>query len=142
MLQIYLSLLFFPKMNYKINWDTLGIATSIACAIHCALLPVLMTSLSIFGINIVHNLWFEWSMIGLAFVIGSYSLYHGYVKHHKSYKPILIFTSGFLFLVLKQFLPDYEFWLLAVAVLLIISAHYYNYRLCQQRKCAVPHHEL
>ena len=32
-------------MRLKINWDALGIATSLACAIHCAVLPLLLTSL-------------------------------------------------------------------------------------------------
>ena len=47
-------------MNIKLNWDALGIVTSIACAIHCALLPVLMSTLPVFGINIIDNVFFEW----------------------------------------------------------------------------------
>ncbi len=128
-------------MNIKLNWDAMGIATSVACAIHCALLPVLMSTLPVFGINIIHNAFFEWGMIVLAFVVGSYSLFHGYVKHHRSFLPVLIFTTGFIFLVLKQFSTFYEYWFLAIAVLLIISAHYYNYRLCHKSKCASPHHK-
>ena len=90
-------------MNMKLNWDALGIATSVLCAIHCALLPVIMSSLPVFGINIIHNLFFEWSMIVLAFAVGSFSLFHGYIKHHRSLTPVLIFSFGFIFLVLKQF---------------------------------------
>jgi hypothetical protein len=128
-------------MNIKINWDALGIATSVACAIHCALLPVLISSLPILGVNIIHNLVFEWSMIGLAFVVGSYSLFHGYIKHHKSAVPVLIFSVGFVFLVLKQLAPRFELLFLSIAVILIISAHFYNYRLCHQSKCSSPHHQ-
>ncbi|MEP7255768.1 MAG: MerC domain-containing protein [Ferruginibacter sp.] len=128
-------------MNIKLNWDAMGIATSVACAIHCALLPVLLTALPIFGVNIIHNLFFEWGMIILAFLVGSYSLFHGFIKHHRSYLPILIFSIGFIFLVLKQFVLPYEYLLLAIAVTLIITAHYYNYRLCHQSKCASPHHK-
>jgi MerC mercury resistance protein len=127
-------------MKLKINWDALGIATSIACAIHCAFLPLLVSSLPVFGINIVHNTFFEWGMIVLAFVVGSYSLFHGYIKHHKALLPVYIFSVGFLFLLLKQFFHQYEYLLLTVAVLLIITAHYYNYRLCHQSKCTSPHH--
>ena len=125
----------------KLNWDMMGIATSIACAIHCALLPVIMTSLPVFGINIIHNLFFEWGMIGLAFVVGIYSLYHGYIKHHHSFTPFLVFSGGFLFLILKQVFHSYEFAFLIPAVLMIVSAHYYNYRLCHLSKCASPHHQ-
>ena len=128
-------------MNIKINWDAMGIGTSIACAIHCAVLPLIITSLPVLGINIIHNLFFEWGMIGLAFVVGSYSLFHGYIKHHRSLTPVVIFSVGFIFLVLKQFFPLYEYLFLSLAVALIIAAHYYNYRLCHQSKCSSPHHQ-
>ncbi|MBK7432867.1 MAG: MerC domain-containing protein [Chitinophagaceae bacterium] len=127
-------------MKVKLNWDAMGIATSIACAIHCALLPILMSSLPVFGINIIHNDFFEWGMIGLAFSVGVYSLYHGFIKHHRSLVPVLIFSAGFVFLVLKQFYRSNETLFLIIAVTLIISAHFYNYRLCHKSKCASPHH--
>lgn len=128
-------------MNIKLNWDALGIATSVICAIHCALLPVVLSSLPVFGINIIHNLYFEWGMIALAFVVGSYSLFHGYIKHHRSIKPVLIFSLGFIFLILKQFFTQYEIPFLIMAVVLIISAHFYNFGLCQRSKCSSPHHK-
>jgi hypothetical protein len=128
-------------MNIKLNWDALGIGTSVACAIHCAVLPVLMTTLPIFGINIIHNLFFEWGMIALAFVVGSYSLFHGYVKHHRSPAPVLIFSFGFIFLILKQFFTLYEIPFLIIAVAFIIGAHFYNYRLCHRSRCSSPHHK-
>ncbi len=128
-------------MNIKLNWDTLGIGTSVLCAIHCALLPILMSTLPVFGVNIIHNVIFEWGMIVLAFAVGSYSLFHGYIKHHRSLVPVLIFSIGFIFLVLKQFFTAYEIPLLLVAVAFIISAHFYNYRLCHRSKCSSPHHK-
>lgn len=128
-------------MNVKLNWDAMGIATSIACAIHCALLPVLLSTLPVFGINIIHNVFFEWGMIAIAFMVGIYSLYHGFIKHHRNYLPFYIFMVGFLFLVLKQFFHQFEFLFLGIAVLLIITAHYYNFRLCHKSKCASPHHK-
>ncbi|MEO6253668.1 MAG: MerC domain-containing protein [Ferruginibacter sp.] len=136
-------LIFVPNlnMNIKTNWDALGIATSVLCAIHCALLPVLMSTLPVFGINIIHNSFFEWGMITLAFVVGSYSLFHGYIKHHRSLVPVLIFSFGFIFLVLKQFFVQFEILFLLIAVTLIISAHFYNYRLCHRSKCSSPHHK-
>ena len=127
-------------MNFKLNWDALGIATSIACAIHCALLPLMLTTLPIFGINIIHNLFFEWVMIILAFAVGAYSLFHGYIKHHRSFTAIIIFCIGFIFLVLKQFVVGFEIALLIFAVIFIISAHFHNYKLCHRSKCSSPHH--
>ena len=127
-------------MNIKVNWDAFGIATSVACAIHCAILPIVISSLPILGINIIHNPLFEWGMIGLAFVVGSYSLFHGYIKHHRSFTAVLIFMLGFSFLILKQFFSQLEHLFLALAVLFIITAHFYNYRLCRKVKCVSPDH--
>ncbi|MBN8687392.1 MAG: MerC domain-containing protein [Chitinophagales bacterium] len=118
-------------MKGKINWDALGIGASLACAIHCALLPLFFTSLPLFGFNIIHHLGFEIGMIGLSLAIGLYSLWHGFRKHHHSLLPIGLFVAGFIFLVLKQFFLEYHNWLLVPAVLLIVTAHINNYRSCQ-----------
>ncbi|MDP4262704.1 MAG: MerC domain-containing protein [Bacteroidota bacterium] len=118
-------------MKIRINWDTLGITASLACAIHCALLPLFLTSLPLFGINIIHNLFFETGMVTLAFCIGSYSFYHGYHKHHHNPTPFMLFGAGMCLLVMKLFFIQYETWLLVPAVTLIISAHILNFRFCR-----------
>ena len=118
-------------MNKKVNWDALGITASVACAIHCALLPLFFTSLPIFGINIIQNILFEVVMVFVAFIIGTYSLYHGFRKHHHSFLPLMVFAVGFVFLILKLFLVQYENWLLVPGVAGIIFAHIINYKSCQ-----------
>ncbi|MBI1343487.1 MAG: MerC family mercury resistance protein [Terrimonas sp.] len=118
-------------MKLKLNWDALGITATLACAIHCALLPLLLSSLPLFGINIIDNIFFETGMIVLAFLIGGYSLLHGYLKHHHRFFPVLLFTAGIVFLVLKQYYHSLQYWFLAPAVILIVSAHYYNWRSCR-----------
>jgi MerC mercury resistance protein len=50
-------------MFKKWNWDAIGIGASLACAIHCALLPLFFSSLPLMGINILHNTQFELGMI-------------------------------------------------------------------------------
>jgi hypothetical protein len=115
-------------MKLKINSDALGIGASIACAVHCAILPLFLSSLSIFGVNIVHNFWFESGMILLAFIVGMLSLRHGFVRHHQSPIPFLLFAAGMLFLFAKQYWHIYELVLLPFAVILIISAHIFNFR--------------
>jgi hypothetical protein len=128
-------------MAVKVNWDFVGVTTSVACAIHCAVLPVIVSTLPIFGINIIHNLLFEWGMIALAFVVGCYSLLHGFIRHHKSYLPLCIFFTGFIFLILKQIVINEQYLFLTLAVCLIIASHFLNYRHCQQSKtCDSPHH--
>ncbi|TAF50003.1 MAG: MerC domain-containing protein [Sphingobacteriia bacterium] len=117
-------------MGIKINWDALGISASVACAIHCAVLPLFLTSLPLFGVNIIENSVFEFSMIGLALVIGVYSLRHGFLSHHHRYLPLVLFLLGMGLLVAKMFLHEWRFWLLVPAVLLIVAGHYFNQRFC------------
>lgn len=124
----------------KINFDALGIAASVACAIHCAVLPLLMTSLPVLGINIINNSWFEVLMIALALFIGIYSLTHGFKKHHQQLLPVFIFIAGMGFLVLKQIFHVYQLWLLIPAVGLIITAHLINYQHCRKNNdCKSDH---
>jgi hypothetical protein len=120
------------KTRVKLNWDVLGITTAVACAIHCALLPLFLSSLPLFGINIIHNIYFEAGMITLAFAVGSFSLFHGFRKHHHQILPLLVFAAGFILLVMKQFFVLYETWLLLPAALLIITAHFLNYLYCRK----------
>ncbi len=115
----------------KINYDKLGIAASIACAIHCAVLPLIMTSLPVLGINIINNFWFEIAMILLALGIGIYSLTHGFKKHHHQLLPIFIFSSGMVLLLMKQVFHQQQIWFLIPAVALIVTAHFINYRKCR-----------
>jgi hypothetical protein len=115
-------------MLRKINWDVLGITASVLCAIHCAVLPLLLASLPILGINIIHNSYFEYGMILLAFLIGSWALFHGFRRHHGRLMPLLFFTGGLLLLVAKQLWHAYELWFLPFAVVLIVGAHVLNYR--------------
>lgn len=124
-------------MRIRINWDAIGVTATVACAIHCALLPVFLSTLPLFGINIIDNPWFENGMIGLAFLIGTYSLLNGYLKHHHRFYPVLLFAAGILFLVLKQFFHQYQYFFLVPAVILIILAHYLNWRSCQKGTCEV-----
>lgn len=118
-------------MKNRINWDALGITASILCAIHCAVLPLFLAALPLFGVNIIENLAFEIGMIILALVIGSYALWHGYKWHHHSKTPLVLFSTGMAFLVLKQVFLSYHTILLIPAVIFIVAAHLINYRYCR-----------
>lgn len=118
-------------MRFRINWDALGISASLACAIHCAVLPLMLQSLPVLGVNIIDNMAFEYGMILLAFGIGSYSFWHGYRKHHHSLVPFSLFVAGMAFLIAKQIWHDYQIPLLSAAVVLIVLAHLRNFRMCR-----------
>jgi hypothetical protein len=119
----------FMAKKFRLNADILGIGTSVACAIHCAVLPLFLSSFPLLGINIIHNAVFEFSMIGLAFVIGLLAFRHGYRRHHRSLVPFALFSAGMLFLLAKQYWHTYELLLLPFAVVFIVTAHVFNHRM-------------
>lgn len=121
-------------MKLQINWNALGVSAAVACAIHCALLPLFITTLPLFGIDIIENIYFEAGMMLVAFVIGSLTLGHGYRKHHHKLLPLFLFISGMLLLVVKHFFIDYVLWLVIPSSILIISAYFLNWRYCRQAK--------
>ncbi|TDW99622.1 MerC domain-containing protein [Dinghuibacter silviterrae] len=112
----------------RINWDMLGMSASIACAIHCAVLPLFLTALPLFGWEILHNPWFEGGMIALAGVVGASALRHGYKRHHRRSTPAMLFGAGFACLVLKEVFHTFHVALLIPAIVLIVGAHYLNLR--------------
>ena len=123
-------------MNFRINWEALGVGASVACAIHCAVLPLFMTSLPLFGINIIHNVLVEVLLLGAAFVIGFTTLWHGFKRHHHKIVTLLLFTAGMLLFTVNQFVQfSFSTFLLIVpAVSLVIAAHFFNHRYCKQAK--------
>ncbi len=121
-------------MRMKINWDAIVITATVACAIHCAVLPLFLTSLPLFGLNIVDNQSFELIMILVAFAIGVFSLTHGFKKHHHRRFPLLLLAIGFGIMILKQVYLHYAIWLLIPAVIFIVVAHVLNFRYCRNAK--------
>ena len=114
------------------NLDAIGISASLACAIHCAVLPLFFTSIPLFGLEILHNKVFEYSMIAFAGIIGSFALYHGWKKHHHKIWPLVIFYAGLSLLVLKEVFKGNELLLLIPAAVCIIGAHVINYLDCRK----------
>lgn len=127
--------------KFKLNYDRLGIITSIACTIHCTILPVFISTLPFLGIDILENKTIELTMIGLAFAFGSLSLYHGYMNHHKKITPLLLFLVGFVFLLLNQIIAErFVFIFIPIASVFIITAHIFNIYHCRiSGKCKVHH---
>lgn len=115
----------------RINYDALGIAASVACAIHCALLPIFLSSLPILGMDIIDNPFFEAAMIAMAAVIGFRSLRHGFRKHHHTRLPLIVFAVGICLLVLKQVWHEQQLLFLIPALLAILTAHILNIRQCR-----------
>jgi hypothetical protein len=121
-------------VKLQINWNALGVSATVACAIHCALLPLFLSTLPLFGINILDNIYFEAGMMLIALLIGGLTLFHGYRKHHHRLIPLILFIIGMLFLIFKHFISDTVIWLIIPSSMLILLAYYLNWRLCRMAK--------
>ncbi|RAJ02417.1 MerC mercury resistance protein [Chitinophaga skermanii] len=124
------------KSTFKINWDAIGIGASLACAVHCVLLPVLFTTLTFFDIELLENIYMEIGTILISMLAGGWALLHGYRHHHQRISLVIMFIVGLALMIGGNFFHHgaHE-WLEMVAKLsgaiLIISAHIMNYKACK-----------
>lgn len=120
----------------KVSLDALGIGASFVCAVHCAVLPLLMTALPLLGLELFENEAIEWCLLGGSFLLGFVSMYRGYYRHHQRLLPGVLFLSGFVCLVAGHLLHGRLWGLLVIltGAVLIISAHMKNLYAC--RRCS------
>lgn len=120
---------------FSFNLDFLGFSASFLCAIHCALLPVLLTFSAMSGLEFLEDPYIEYGMIGLSAVLASISLITSYRKNHGNALPLIVVTVGFSFIVLSRFGGESEVFeavLMTIGGLSIATAHVLNWRLCKQ----------
>jgi MerC mercury resistance protein len=125
------------RQTYKVKWDAISISASFICAIHCVLLPIICTSISFWGIEILENPMIEAATISVSMGLGGWAIFHGYTKHHRQKNIVFIFISGIVFLITPFFiridLPEMIFKFLGAFLLII--AHIKNWLAC--KKCVL-----
>ncbi|ALN90362.1 MULTISPECIES: MerC domain-containing protein [Lysobacter] len=62
--------------------DRIGAVGSLACAVHCAALPLLIAVLPSLGIAVWFGDGFEMGFVMFATLLGSFSVISGYRRHH------------------------------------------------------------
>ena len=118
----------FQKASSRL--DHIGITASTLCAIHCAIVPVLFTSLPLLGLGFLANTWVEWGMIILALMIGTYSIGLSYLRTHRRPLPLILLITGFSIIISGHiFISGWaEAVVVPVGGLLIAAAHFVNYK--------------
>lgn len=118
--------------------DGIGITASILCAIHCAVVPFVITLLPLWGIGFLANEWVEMSMIVLALIIGTLSLSISF-KRHRSYIPLFLLAAGFMLIITCHlcFSGSLEPVLIPLGGLTIATAHFVNWR---RASCSIHRH--
>jgi len=75
-------------------FNNIGIVSSFICAVHCAITPLLLTFLPLWGLSLLADKTFEVIMLCLSGIFGILNLCFG-IKKHKSYKALSLFSIGF-----------------------------------------------
>jgi len=118
--------------------DQLGMTASIICAVHCAALPLAVTSLPLIGLEFLANIWVEICMLLLSAVIGTWSLAATY-KIHRNLMPLMILLAGFALIAAGHFLWHHlEAVLIPAGGITIAAAHFTNWKL--NRVCGDHRH--
>ena len=127
--------------------DKAGMVASITCAVHCMIMPLVITLLPIFGLSLFATEEFEWILLMISAMLGITSLCFGFRKH-KSFKAFSFLGIGLTFLVIGRLAHEhvshfrvftfdiYLLFLVAGAILVALS-HWLNNKLC---KSCIPCH--
>ncbi len=109
--------------------DVMGFSASFLCAIHCLLMPLVLSFGLVGGLSWLESPLVEWTFILSTLVLASWSLL-GSLPRHNNKRPLLIAAIGFgiiLGIHLLEHIIGHYF--AAIGGVLIAYAHYLNWRL-------------
>jgi hypothetical protein len=116
------------------RWDRAGIVVSAACAVHCALLPLVAGVLPFLGLSHFTDERVEWLFIAGTALIGVVGHTRAFFRHHQHAGPGLLFAAGLCLVVVTR-LGGGEGLLEPVALAaggsFTAAAHWLNLRLCR-----------
>ena len=120
------------RINKKNILDKIGMAISSACAVHCALAPILITVAPLIGLGFIFEEKFETTIILVSLGLAFLSLVWGFYKDHRKFEPLYLLLLGACFIYLSRLesiaLP--EPLLMALGGLSIAASHFINMKLC------------
>ena len=106
--------------------------TSLLCAAHCLLMPLVVGFLPLFGLSGLADERTEWLLIVLALVIGLCSLLPGFWRRHRKWQPLGLFAVGASLIVLVRLgleaSPSLELLGVVSSGVMLAAAHALNLR--------------
>lgn len=115
--------------------DGAGVIFSCICAIHCILMPVVISFFPVLGFGILADEGIEWAFVTISLLIACLSLVPAYFRKHKSLRVLLIFVAGITLVIAAD--KIFEDNLAGKAVVLALGAgsislaHLLNRSLCK-----------
>lgn len=113
--------------------DRIGFAASFLCALHCALLPVLLAVLPAFGLKVGGWIDIDQGFVVFATLLGATTLTLGW-RRHRGFRAWALLVPGLALVWLGAFSPLHDHGVLHAVVmtaggLLLAGAHLLNLRL-------------
>jgi len=126
------------KVTLLGKMDRVGMTASALCAIHCALMPFVITLLPLVGLEFLSNPWVEVAVIALSVLVGMASLIPSYLKYHCKMLPLLMLTIGFILIFGAHLLGFHEMEpvLVPLGGFTIAGAHFLNWKFNKPYHCA------
>lgn len=114
--------------------DKVGTFASLACAVHCLLIPFILTVLPLIGLGFLTEPHFEIGMIVFAVAVATMSLCWG--SHiHGTKKTLLFVAAALLFFIVGHSLHSPGHWyFMALGGLCLVAGHLLNRKLCHSCK--------
>lgn len=120
--------------------DKAGAVASLTCAVHCALMPLVVTLLPLLGLTFLADERLEWGLLALSATLGVSSLCFG-LREHGSRRALVILAVGLSLLALGRISEQREWGRWAVPVVVaggctVAASHLLNRHLCHTcRRC-------
>ena len=127
-------------MNTQVNADKASITLSMACMIHCLLMPSFLVLTSGFFALSIDNELIHKAFLIIVLPVSLYAWITGY-RNHKVLSYFYIGTSGLWLLIFAIFFGESVFGELAeksltlLGSIIVASAHYKNYKACKELAC-------
>lgn len=114
--------------------DLLGFSASFLCAVHCLLMPLVLSMGLLGGMSWLESAWVEWTFIFSTLVLASWSLF-GSLPKHRNLVPVIVAGIGFVLIVVLHHAFEHTIghYFSAVGGIMVAYAHYLNWRLLHHK---------
>lgn len=131
------------------NTDKIGGWVSSACAVHCIVMPLVLTSLPLIGLGFLADHWFETCVLIVAVLMACVSAVRGHKKHGK-WRVTVLFVCAVVVMGIAHALHDhhdcdehiFNNFLMPLGGLLAAAGHVWNLHHLKEADCACEGHEL
>jgi len=120
--------------------DVVGCVASVACAVHCIALPLLLVAYPMLPLRGLRNPWAEWGFVLVSLIVGV-SSFGPTAASREGRAPLVLFLAGGATLVaVRTLVPEHATQLerlgLVLGAVLLASAHLVNRARANQQRCA------